>query len=45
MMLYISESVLHFIQTEIANHPPERSGAILGPVGQVSQLSPAFTLI
>ncbi|MEG4507157.1 hypothetical protein QUA81_26100 [Microcoleus sp. F6_B4] len=34
MMLYISESVLHFIQTEIANHPPERSGAILGPVGQ-----------
>jgi len=34
MMLYISQSVLHDIETEIANHPPERGGAILGPVGQ-----------
>ena len=34
MMLYISESVLHEIETAIANHPPERGGAILGPVGQ-----------
>ncbi|MGL5065428.1 MAG: Mov34/MPN/PAD-1 family protein, partial [Microcoleus sp.] len=34
MMLYISKSVLHDIETAIVNHPPERGGAILGPVGQ-----------